>query len=456
MSNAGAVRAAGSAREGRPSPTAPPDRHVASRWSIRKMAIGLTVAALVIGPVPIFVTQVVATASPCSVGGPACAFCLRVARFNPYACAAGPVIPRPVAPPPVAHVPAPMPESPVHVPEIPVQPAPIIAPPPPPHVIPVLQVPKINPPSAGAPRIAAMVTPPRSLDAPQQAIAAAKAVTAARVNAADPPRLPTPVDFSRQVQAVASAHSGNVDLVRVAANQSQVRPRVWNWVDYDDYHRASLYNPLTEAMNFRYFYDGAYRDVYLAPGQRLALDIATAGVFPFAAVGDSWVAAGSFYGGGWIPPDGWIGPPPPDYTAPAAPQVYQDVSAYVPSDNQTVQVGKVTVVGHDDSLAPGSQDIFLLDDSTLAWGQINDPGSPSQIKVNKTQSVPGVGPIDNGNYLVSLVAREQPSDPWWPWALAAGLLAIATGAVVWVVIRRKRATDVPDDEYEAETEEVDV
>ena len=50
-------------------------------------------------------------------------------------------------------------------------------------------------------------------------------------------------------------------------------------------------------MTFRYFYDGAYREVYVPAGGRIVLDVATAGVFPFTAVGDNYLASGSFYGG---------------------------------------------------------------------------------------------------------------------------------------------------------------
>ena len=94
-------------------------------------------------------------------------------------------------------------------------------------------------------------------------------------------------------------------------------------------------------MTFRYLYNGAYREAYVPAGGRIVLDVATVGLFPFTAVGDSYVASGSFYGGAWIPPDGWDGPPPPDYTPPAPSEVYQYVSAYVPADNQTVEVGQV-------------------------------------------------------------------------------------------------------------------
>jgi hypothetical protein len=108
-----------------------------------------------------------------------------------------------------------------------------------------------------------------------------------------------------------------------------------------------------------------------------------------------------------------------------------------------VQVVQVTVVGHDDTKPAGSQDTFLLDDSTLAWGRINPPNSPTQITVTKTQCLPGVGPIDDGKMLVALAAHEQPTaDVWWPWALGGGLLVAAVGGAVWVLVRRKRNADL--------------
>jgi hypothetical protein len=312
--------------------------------------------------------------------------------------------------------------------------------PPPPTAVPV-QTPKINPEAPRAPRNASLVTPPKGLDASPQAVTAAKSAPEARINPANP-LMPPQADFNEQVQNVSSAHSGNVDVL-VADTQALIRPRRWDYVDYDIYHRPTLYNPLNDAMTFRYFYDGAYRKVYIPSGGRIVLDVATVGLFPFTAVGDSYVAAGSFYGGAWIPPDGWNGPPPPDYTPPAPPEVYQDVSAYVPTDDQTVAVGQVEIVGHDDSQPAGSQDTFLLDGSTLAWGQINGPSSSAQIRVTKTQSMPGVGPTDNGSLLVVLAAHEKPAQPLWPWALGGGVV-IAVGLVAlgeFSYRRDRRASD---------------
>jgi hypothetical protein len=288
------------------------------------------------------------------------------------------------------------------------------------------------------------VPPPQGLDAAPQAVAAAKAAPATRVNPGTLHQMLQQVDFNGQVQNVVNAHGGNVDVVKVD-NQALVRPRHWDYLDYDDYHRPTLYNPLNQAMTFRYFYNGENREAYVPAGGRIVLDVGTVGLFPFTAVGDSYVASGSFRGGAWIPPDGWNGPPPPNYTPPPPPEVSQDVSVSVPADDQTVEVGQVEVVGHDGSQPAGSQDTFLLDDSTLAWGQINDPSNSAQITVTKTQPLPGVGPTDNGSFLVALTAHQEPTqrtEPWWPSALRFGVFAIVVCLVAWAINRRKRSADL--------------
>ena len=133
----------------------------------------------------------------------------------------------------------------------------------------------------------------------------------------------------------------------------------------------------------------------------------------------------------------------------AASEVYHDVSTYVPADNQTVQVGQVMVVGHDEHQPAGSQDTFLLDDSTLAWGQINDPSASTQIRVTKTQPLPGFGPTDKGSYLVVLAGRQDfnsqppsPSKPGWPMAVGYGGLGIAMGLVAWMDQSSERSADL--------------
>jgi hypothetical protein len=394
-------------------------------------------------------TPVVAQAAPCAGDGSnptSCQNCLSYVETYHTANVCYNAAPARPAQPPPSRVPVPTPEAPPE--PVPFEPAPsvprVVPPSPPPPSTVAVQTPKLPRLGPGAPGSAPVVAPPKRLDAPPQAVEAAKAAPATRINPARPLEPPSQLyDFSHQVQNVVDAHNGNVDLVK-ADNQELVRPRHWEYVDYDDDHRPVLYNPLDEAMTFRYFYDGAFREAFVPAGGRIVLDAAAAGLFPFTTVGYSHVASGSFYGGAWVPPAGSDGPPPPNYNSPGPPEVYQDVSAYVAAVNQTVEVGQVQVVGHDDGQPAGSQDTFLLDDSTLAWGQVNDPTSPAQIRVTKTQSLPGAGPTDNGSFLVALAALKEPpqsSDLWWPPALGYGGLALAVVLVAWLIGRRKRSED---------------
>jgi hypothetical protein len=300
-----------------------------------------------------------------------------------------------------------------------------------------------TPPAGGPPPVntpagkPAVLPPPKGMDAPPAAIEAAKKAPATTVDPAKPPAHPAAENFLQRVQDLIAKHHPNLDIVNVN-NQALARPRHWGFLDYDAYRRPMLYNPITEAMTFRYFYSGAYREVYVAAGARVVLNVAVVGVFPFTAVSETYVASGSFNGGAWIPPDGWTGPPPPDYHPPP-PAVYTDVKATIPATNQTVEVGKVQVVGHDASQPPGSQDTFMLDDSTLAWGQVTDPRNGGQINVAKTQSLPGVGPIDNGGFLTALAAQSQPAQSSsWPWVLAGVMAVLAVGLVALLVIKRRR------------------
>jgi hypothetical protein len=422
-------------------------------------ALGIAAAAAVAFAPVVATTSGVAQAAPCAGDGSnpsACQDCLKYVAIygipTPRSCYEG-APPRPAqASPSMPPLPVLPPEpslpsmTPVHTPQV-------VPPSPSPPSTSAVHGPTINSLPPGAPRNVSVVTPPKGLDASPQAVAAAKAAPATRVNPAVQQMLQV-VDFNHQVQDAVSAHGGNVEVVK-ADNKALPRPRHWDYVDYDAYHRPSLYNPLNQAMTFRFFYSGAYREAYVPAGGRIVLDAAKGGLYPFTAVGDSYVAAGSFYGGAWIPPpDGWNGPPPPDYTPPAPPQVYQDVLVDVPAEDQVVQVGHVALVGHDDSQPAGSQDTFLLDDSTLAWGQINDSTNSSQIRVTKTQSLPGVGATDNGSLLIALAAYKEPvpSKPWWPSVLGYGGLAIAVGFVAWMISRRSEAEFSPAGEADRPAE----
>lgn len=420
--------------------------------------IATAAAAIALAPFSLFATTpVAAQAAPCAGAGSnpvSCQNCLAyVEAYQTSNVCYNPAPPRPAQPSP-SRVPVWTPVAPPEPP--PLEPAPPVHTPqlvppssPSPSTV-AVQTPKLNPVAPGAPTNAAVAAPPKGLEAPPQAVADAKAAPATRINPASPLEPPSRVyDFSQQVQNVVDAHGGTIDLVK-ADNQELVRPRHWDYIDYDSNHRPVLYNPLSEAMTFRYFYDGAYREAFVPAGGRIVLDAAAVGLFPFTAVGFSHVASGSFYGGASIPPAGSDGPPPPKYTPPARPEVYHDVSVDVVADNQTVVVGQVEVLGHDAGQPAGGQDTFLLDDSTLAWGQVNDPGSPAQIRVVRTQSLPGAGPTDNGSFLVALSALKeptQPSEPWWHSALGYGGLAIAAVFVASLISRRKRGADLTDDPF---------
>jgi hypothetical protein len=403
-------------------------------------ALGIAAAAaMAFAPFAVpAITPGVVQAAPCAGPGSnpeSCQHCMFYVTAYNTANVCNEDRPRPAQAPPSAVPTWEAPPLPALPEPPPVQPPHAIPPSPPPSSPNPTQIPKAG---TGAPRDASLVTPPKGLDAPPEAVAAAKAAPATRINPGTVHQMLQLVDFNNQMQNVVKAHRGNVDVVQ-ADNQELVRPRHWDYIDYDAYHRPILYNPLNQAMTFRYLYNGDDREAYVPAGGRIVLDVATVGVFPFTAVGDSYVASGSFYGGAWIPPDGWNGPPPPDYKPPAPPELYQNVSAYVPAEDQTVAVGQVQVVRHDGGQPAGSQDTFLLDDSTLAWGQINDPSSSAQITLTKTQPLPGVGPTDNGSLLVVLAAHQeptQPTQPWWPpWTLVGGVLVIAVGLLAWIVNR---------------------
>ena len=415
----------------------------------RRKALGIAAAAVIaIAPFSVVATTIgVAEAAPCAGAGsnPAsCQWCqYLVAQYHTSNVCSQDAPPRRAQPSPT---PVQVPELPPYVPP---SPEPVHAPPLiPPNLPPTNPVATINPPGPDASRNVSVVAPPRGLDVPPQAVAAAKAAPATRVNPADPPKPPKQMDFNQRVQNVVSTHRENVDVLKVD-NQRLVRPRHWDYVDYDDaYRRPALFNPLKEGMVFRYSYDGADREAYLPAGARIVLDAATVGVVPFTAVGDSWVAAGSFYGGGSLPPDGSNGPPPPNYKPPEPPKLYRNVLVAVPAANQTLEVGQVGVVGRDESQPGGSQQTFLIDDSTMAWGEINDSSSSSaQIRVTKTQSLPRTGPTDDGNFLVVLAVRPheeptQPPQPWWPSALGYGALGVVVGLTAWALNRKRSDDDV--------------
>jgi hypothetical protein len=298
------------------------------------------------------------------------------------------------------------------------------------------EAPSASPPQPPTSKPAA-IKPPKSLTASSSAIDAAKS-NRTQVDPANPPKPPTDKTFDQRVQDVLRHHRGNLDVVK-----GQAHPRLWDFIDYDEYHRPVFYNPMSEGMTFRYFYQGDYREAYVEASSSVALNVSVGGVFPFTAVGEDYLTSGCFNGGAWVPPDGWTGPPPLDYTAPQQ-TLYEDVAVYLPAYGQTVGVGDVQPVGHDDSQPAGSQDTFMLNGSTLAWGQANQPGDNGQITVTKTQTLPGVGPTDDGKSLVDLAAASEPQSNNTGMVVALvigiGLAVLALGVCIWVFIRRRKRT----------------
>jgi hypothetical protein len=287
-----------------------------------------------------------------------------------------------------------------------------------------------------------VATTPAPIAVRREAVQAAKTAPAARIDAAQPPALPPRVDFNQQVR--------NVIKVNADHDQGQYLPKHWDYVDYDEYRRPFFYNPLASDVTFRYFYGGQYRTAFVPVGGRLLLDAAVAGVFAFTMVASDLVSVGSFLGGAWIPPVDWVGPPPADWQ-PWVPVVYDQVPVYLPAGDQTVAVDRITMVGHDDSLPAGQQDVFQLNDSTLARGQVTPApdGGPPQVTVAQTQSLPGVSPWNNGQDWINTSVSKPPAPannhlPWIIGGLAALLAALATFAAwVWRHPRGEHAKTGP-------------
>jgi hypothetical protein len=272
-----------------------------------------------------------------------------------------------------------------------------------------------------------------------EAIQAAKTSPAVVVDPHAPP--PPPVNVTNVTNI--NTQITNIEQVNIHENTNVTtnnwRPARWDYVDYDPYHRPVLYNPSGEDVRYRYYYDGDYREAWVPPGERIVLDIVTAAVFPFTAVGSSFVSSGSFNGGGWTPPnDGYTGPPPPDWQ-PYTPVTYDNAYVNVPAANQSLFVNQVTAVGHDDTQPVGQQDSFMLDGTTLGRGQISPDGT--SITLATAQKTPGVGPVTNGVDLVNmatpLAAPARDNTPYYAGALLA--VAALMGGVFWWVWRRPRA-----------------
>lgn len=250
-------------------------------------------------------------------------------------------------------------------------------------------------------------------------------------------------DMTSHLDRAVNNPNRQVDVVRDGEN-AVIKPQHWDYQDYDLYHQPRFYNPLNVPLRIHYFYQNAYRDLVVPALGLAVLAVADAGVYPYTAVGgDDYVTSGYFDGGAWVPPPGWDGPPPSEYAPPAPPPSYNGVTAYVPAADQNVGLDKVTLVGHDDNAPVGQQDTMMLNDTTLAWGQADDPKDGGHVTIQKTQPTPGVGPTDDGRSII-LAAKQQPINNGWQKWMLGGILAVvaAVGAgALWIVRHPKTAPE---------------
>ena len=218
----------------------------------------------------------------------------------------------------------------------------------------------------------------------------------------------------------------------------------WNYLEYNDYHQPTFYNPYPDPFTVRYFYGGSYREIWVPVGGRIVIPVPVVGIYPFTAVSANHVWAGDFCGGSYMAPVGWTGPPPPSWHPPPPPVVYTNRTVRVVSANRVVRVASVKVVGRDETKPVGQRDTFMVNDTTLAWGETKPDGT---IDIAATQTLPGVGPIDDGGSLINpaLGAHEEKGNST-AWVLGGGLAALlaAVIAVFGKTWRRPRPAHADD------------
>ncbi|SRX92332.1 hypothetical protein MSP7336_00557 [Mycobacterium shimoidei] len=259
-----------------------------------------------------------------------------------------------------------------------------------------------------------MAVKPNALPADPQAVDAARSAPPIQVDPVSPPPPPQPVDVATQAQLVAEHQGAEVRRDVSGREYREARPKHWDYVSYDDQHHPMLYNPTREDFVFHYYFDGGYRDVFVPAGGQVVLNLDVRAVFPYTAVSPSYVAVGSFYGGG-VPP-----------------VVYNNVTAHVVSVNRDVAVNRVVLVGHDDNAPNGQQDIFMLNDSTLAHGQIVDGRNGGTVNIATTQDLPGVGPVENGANVVN-AALTTPIRHGLPMRWIVTAVGVATAGILFVI-----------------------
>jgi hypothetical protein len=81
----------------------------------------------------------------------------------------------------------------------------------------------------------------------------------------------------------------------------------------------------------------------------------------------------------------------------------------------------------------------MLNDTTLARGQVQQGADGGTVNIAATQATPGVEPWDNGGSIVNTALQSAPAKHDWVvyalLVLAGGVLA---GVASWVIIKRRR------------------
>jgi hypothetical protein len=217
------------------------------------------------------------------------------------------------------------------------------------------------------------------------------------------------------------------DLTTFAAKRDVLQ---WQpeWVDQDN-NRPVILNPFPNPIQIVYSEDGDPRTVTLQPSTRTVLDFIKAAtsltVMVFDAVGQLTDVAVT---------TAFIGQPPE-----SIPKVDVLVDSSDGKHDPFV-VNQVTDLGEDPTV--GERKV-LLDGVTPVWGHWTERSQGNrQFVVTKTQQLPGIDkPAEGTPPGYQLLSDDEPlsSTDVWLIVLAALIAAVAVGATVHRVIRRKHA-----------------
>jgi hypothetical protein len=175
----------------------------------------------------------------------------------------------------------------------------------------------------------------------------------------------------------------------------------WGYVTYDPYRRPVLYNPYDYEVQYAYWYDGRIRYATVAPRLNLVLNIAVPGVFSFTAVrveqDRTYMAIGTFNGGAWCPPPGWV-EPYPGWAPPPSTVVINNYTNVTVVVDQSVTVNNVyyNPIRMDNFVDDGWDTQYnmtrvILDDGSRAWGHWNgSAGNGGSFAIVQSEQFPGV------------------------------------------------------------------